>query len=39
MELRQKRSHNKIAAGDIIQVASDYFMVHEIGAKKILLIE
>jgi hypothetical protein len=39
MELRKKRSHNKIAAGDIIQVASDHFMVHEVGAKKILLIE
>ena len=33
--LRKKRTHNKIAAGDIIQVANDFYVVHEVGAKKI----
>jgi len=33
--LRKKRSHNKIAAGDIIQVGNDYYMIHEVGARKI----
>jgi hypothetical protein len=33
--LREKRSHDKIAAGDIIQIASDFYMVDQIGARKI----
>ena len=33
--LRKKRTHNKIAAGDIIQVANDFYVVHEVGARKI----
>jgi hypothetical protein len=37
--LRRKRSHSKIAPGDIIQVASDYYMVHDVGARKIQIIE
>ena len=32
---RKKRSHSKIAPGDIIQMAEDFFLVHDIGAKKI----
>lgn len=32
---RKKRSHRKIAPGDIIQMAEDFFLVHDIGAKKI----
>jgi hypothetical protein len=36
--LREKRSHDKIAAGDIIQIASDFYMVDQIGARKIDLI-
>jgi hypothetical protein len=39
IELRRKRSHSKIAPGDIIQVASDYYMVHDVGATKIQVIE
>ena len=35
LALRKKRSHNKIAAGDIIQVGNDYYMIHEVGARKI----
>ncbi|HET7390246.1 MAG TPA: hypothetical protein VFJ51_05435 [Nitrososphaeraceae archaeon] len=37
--LREKRSHDKIAAGDIIQIASDFYMVDQIGARKIDLID
>ena len=33
--LRKKRSHNKIAPGDIIQVLNDFYVVHEVGARKI----
>ena len=33
--LRKKRSHNRIAPGDIIQVAQDFFLVHDIGAEKL----
>ena len=33
--LRKKRSHNKIAPGDIIQVSNDFYVVHEVGASKI----
>jgi hypothetical protein len=39
MPLREKRSHDKIAAGDIIQIANDYYMVDPIGARKIDLID
>ncbi|MBV9178396.1 MAG: hypothetical protein JO297_15325 [Nitrososphaeraceae archaeon] len=38
--LREKRtSHDKIAAEDIIQIANDYYMVDQIGARKIDLID
>jgi hypothetical protein len=33
--LRKKSSHNKIAPGDIIQVSDDFYVVHEVGARKI----
>jgi len=33
--LRKKRSHDKIAPGDIIQVSDDFYVVHEVGARKI----
>jgi sorbitol-specific phosphotransferase system component IIA len=32
--LRKKSSHNKIAPGDIIQVSDDFYVVHEVGARK-----
>jgi hypothetical protein len=35
--LRKKRSHNKIAPGDITQVSNDFYLVHEVGARKIQL--
>lgn len=37
--LREKRSHDKIAAGDIIQIANDFYMVDNIGAREIDLID
>jgi hypothetical protein len=37
--LREKRSHDKIAAGDIIQIANDFYMVDQIGARKIELTD
>jgi hypothetical protein len=37
--LREKKSHNKITAGDIIQIANDFYMVDRIGARKIGLID
>jgi molybdenum cofactor biosynthesis enzyme MoaA len=33
--IKKKRSHYKIAPGDIIQVSNDFYVVHEVGAKKI----
>jgi hypothetical protein len=37
--LREKRSHYKIAAGDIIQLANDFYMVDNVGAREIDLID
>jgi hypothetical protein len=37
--LREKRSHDKIAAGDIIQIANAFYMVDNIGASEIDLID
>ena len=33
--VRRKRSHNKIASGDIIQMANDFYIVHKIGVRKL----
>jgi hypothetical protein len=37
--LRKKRSHSKIAPGDIIQMAEDFFLVHDVGVKKLQISE
>jgi hypothetical protein len=37
--LRKKRSHSKIAPGDIIQIAEDFFLVQDIGARKLKISE
>lgn len=37
--LRDKRSHNKIAPGDIIQLGNDFYMVQIVGGKKIELCD
>jgi hypothetical protein len=33
--VKAKRSHSRIAAGDIIKIATDFYMVNQIGARKI----
>lgn len=35
IKLRRKRSHNKIASGDIIQMANVFYIVHKIGVRKL----
>jgi sorbitol-specific phosphotransferase system component IIA len=35
ISLSKKGSHNKIAPGDIIQVSNNFYVVHEVGSRKI----
>lgn len=35
--LREKRNHIEIAAGDIIQIADEYYVVDIVGVKKITI--
>lgn len=37
--MEEKRTHDKIAIGDIIQIASDFYMVNQIGIKKINVVD
>ena len=37
--LRDKRTHNKISPGDIIQIDKEYYMVNSVGARKIRLVD
>lgn len=37
--LKKKRSHYKISSGDIIQMANDFYMVNQVGARKIKVID
>lgn len=37
--LREKKSHNKINPGDIIQIVDDYYIVDIIGVRKIIVIK
>jgi RNA polymerase-interacting CarD/CdnL/TRCF family regulator len=39
MSLREKKSHNKINLGDIIQIAEDYYIVDTVGVRKITIIK
>jgi hypothetical protein len=39
MPLRDKRTHNKISPGDIIQIDKEYYMVNSVGARKIRLVD
>jgi hypothetical protein len=39
ISLRNKRTHNKISSGDIIQIDKDYYMVSSVGARKIRLVD
>ena len=37
--LKEKRSHNRISPGDIIQIAKEFYMVSHVGARRIEVIE
>jgi hypothetical protein len=37
--LRDKRAHNKISSGDIIQIDRAYYMVNSVGARKVRLVD
>ncbi len=37
--LRGKRSHSNISQGDIIQISNDFYLVDQIGARKIDVID
>jgi hypothetical protein len=39
MPLREKRSHDKIDVADIIQISNDYYMVDQVGGRKIEIVE
>ncbi len=37
--LREKKTHNKIDLGDIIQISDDYYIVDTVGVRKITIIK
>jgi hypothetical protein len=37
--LREKRSHTNISRGDIIQITNDFYMVDQIGTRKMEVID
>ncbi|MDR4511421.1 MAG: hypothetical protein MRJ93_06910 [Nitrososphaeraceae archaeon] len=37
--LREKKPHNKINLGDIIQIVDDYYIVDKVGVRKIIVIK
>lgn len=37
--LREKRTHTNISPGDIIQITNDFYVVDQIGARKIQVID
>jgi hypothetical protein len=37
--LREKKAHTNISSGDIIQIANDFYVVDQIGARKIEVID
>jgi hypothetical protein len=39
IELRQRRNHRRISPGDIIQLANDFYIVGQVGARQIELID
>jgi hypothetical protein len=39
ISLSKRRSHDKISPGDIIQIANDFYMVNQIGARKVKVID
>jgi hypothetical protein len=39
ISLRDKRTHNKISSGDIIQIDRAYYIVNSVGARKVRLVD
>jgi translation initiation factor IF-1 len=39
ISLREKRNHTSISPGDIIQITNDFYVVDQIGARKVELID
>ncbi len=39
IELRQRRNHRRISPGDIIQLANDFYIVGQVGARQIDFID
>jgi hypothetical protein len=37
--LRQKRTHENISPGDVIQITNEFYVVNQIGARKINVID
>jgi hypothetical protein len=37
--LRERRTHKNISPGDIIQITNDFYVVNQIGARKIEVID
>jgi hypothetical protein len=37
--LRQKRSHKNISPGDIIEIANDFYMVRQVGARQLVVVD
>ena len=37
--LKEKRSHNRISFGDLIQLADKTYMANKVGIKEIIIIE
>jgi len=37
--LKEKRSHNRISFGDLIQIADKTYMANKVGIKEIIIIE
>jgi hypothetical protein len=37
--LKQKRSHNRILPGDIIEINGDFYMVNQVGVRKVSVID
>jgi hypothetical protein len=35
ISVREKRSHSRTAAGDIIQIGNDFYMVNQVGARQL----
>jgi len=39
ISLKEKRSHYKISPGDLIQIADEFYVVNQVGTRKIKVID